>query len=332
MHFIIAVILYALYFVTMTKSVGVNLAQVQLIVDLVKESENTVDEIPPEQFISKLVELGVDNVEGWKYEAGTTDGQKTQRLMVYLAKNNKIEDSWVIISLSSQEVIVYLSLFTYHENQGPVVDGLINLEEFKNIIEGLRLNREEKEDFAEFLQDDETVNFAEFLFGILAIKYKGIDELNRGLDMSQITFLSINILQNKNNDYIESEKIKEFINWLPIISGVHDALEFERFQKWPLEMQELVIVSAEYNTTANDKNGIVISTSEVRGYVWRFAVSDTNRDGFLSGNELDNIVNCKEFERFTVSTFMAGDSNEDEKLDILEMFALIIKKRAAVRR
>ncbi|XP_050429650.1 uncharacterized protein LOC126838911 [Adelges cooleyi] len=325
MHFKIAVVLCALYFVTMTQSVGVNLVQVQLIVDLVKESENTVDEIPPEQFISKLVEMGVDNVEGWNYEAGTTDGQKTQSLMVYLAKNNKTEDSWEFTSLSSQEVIVYLSLFTYHDKQGPVVDGLVNHKELENIFNGLRLNRGEIGNLAVFLKDDETVNFAEFLLAFLGIKFRGIGELNRGLDMSQITFLSINILQNKNNDYIESEKIKEFINWLPIISGVHDALEFERFQKWPLEMQELVVVSAEYNTTANDKNGVVISTSEVRGHIWSFAVSDTNRDGFLSRNELDDGVKCKDFERDTVVSLMKGDRNGDDKLDILEIFALIFK-------
>ncbi|XP_050429652.1 uncharacterized protein LOC126838912 isoform X2 [Adelges cooleyi] len=253
MHFIIAVILCALYFVTMTKSVGVNLEQVKLIVDLVKESEITVDKTTPQQFRAKLVELGVDNVEGWKYEAGTTDGQKTQSVMVYLAKNNKTEDKWVTRSLSSQEVIVYLSLFTYQDKQGSIEDGLLNPDEVKSVIQALGLNQAGKRSLEWFFQGDETVNFAEFLFGFLTVKERGIEGLDRGLDMNQIIYLSNNILQNKRNDIIQSLKIITFIHGLRIIIGKHDEWEFERFQKWPLEMQELVVVSAEYNTTANDK-------------------------------------------------------------------------------
>ncbi|XP_050427981.1 uncharacterized protein LOC126837979 [Adelges cooleyi] len=327
MHFKIAVILCALYFVTMTKSVGVNLNQVKLIVDLVKESENTVDEIPPEQFIAKLVELGVKNVRDWKYEAGTTDGQKTQSVMVYLAKNNKTEDKWVITNLSSQEVVVYLSLFTYNDKHGSIEDGLLNPDEVKSIVEALRLSQGEKDSLAGFFKDDETVNFAEFLFGFLKVKQTGIKELNRGLDINQITFLKMNTLQNKIGDFIQPPKIISFIHWLRILIGPHDAWNFEPFQKWPLEIQELVVLSAEYNTIAHDKNGIVIPTSEVRGYVSSFAVHDRTHDGFLSGVELDEVVTCKDFERFTVSSLMDGDSNGDQKLDILEIFTLIIEKQ-----
>ncbi|XP_050427980.1 uncharacterized protein LOC126837978 [Adelges cooleyi] len=309
----------------MTQSVGVNLDQVKHIVDLVKESEKAVDKIPPKQFIAKLVELGVKNVRDWKYEAGTTDGQKTQSVMVYLAKNNKTDDKWVTRSLSSQEVIVFLSLFTYNDKHGSIEDGLLNPDEVKSVIQALKLNQAGKRSLEWFFQGDETVNFAEFLFGFLTVKERGIDGLDRGLDMNQITFLSNNILQNKNYDFIPSANIITFIDWLRIVVGQHDEWKFERFQKWPLEMQELVVVSAEYNTTANDKKG-VIPAFEVRGYVWRFAAHDKNLDGFLSGVELDEVVKCTQFEGETVSSLMDGDSSGDKKLDILEIFALLIKK------
>ncbi|XP_050424203.1 uncharacterized protein LOC126835571 [Adelges cooleyi] len=145
MHFKIAVILCALYFVTMTQSVGVNQGQVKRIVDLVKKDENAKDQITPEDISKVLTELGVKNLAGYIYEADTKDGQKVQSIIVFLTKNQKTEDHWMTTSLSSQEVIVYLSLFVHNDKEEGDLDGLVNPAELKKIIEALSLNDSQKE-------------------------------------------------------------------------------------------------------------------------------------------------------------------------------------------
>ncbi|XP_050424698.1 uncharacterized protein LOC126835884 [Adelges cooleyi] len=129
-------------------------------------------------------------------------------------------------SLSSQEVIVYLSLFVHNDKEGGDLDGLVNPAELKKIIEALSLNDGQKEILTGKFEADPTVNFAEFLYGYLDVK-----SLGRGLDMEQITDLS-NIKKNKtNDDCIQPDKVTEFIEGLSIIDGQHEKWEFESFRK-----------------------------------------------------------------------------------------------------
>ncbi|XP_050434857.1 uncharacterized protein LOC126842046 [Adelges cooleyi] len=323
MHFKIAVILCALYFVTMTQSVGINQDQIKKVVDLVKKNENAKDQITPENIRKLLTDLGVEekNLEGCTYEADTKDGKKVQSIIVFLTKNKKTEDLWTLKNLSSQEVIVYLSLFIHYDKEGGDLDGLVDSDELKKIIEALSLNDGEKEILTGKFQDDPTVNFAEFLYGYLDVK-----QIGRGLDMEQITNLS-NIKKFKtNDDCIQPDKITEFIQGLSIIDGQHEKWEFERFQKYALELQELVVVSAEYNKTADEKKRIVIPSPAVRDYVSGFAFHDTNQDGLLCGKELDDIVDKHLKGATAASILVDGNDNGDGCLDILEILTVTFKQ------
>ncbi|XP_050423710.1 uncharacterized protein LOC126835273 [Adelges cooleyi] len=127
--------------------------------------------------------------------------------------------------------------------------------------------------------------------------------------MGQITDLS-NIKKNKtNDDCIQPDKITEFIEGLSIIDGQHEKWEFESFQKYGLELQELVVVSAEYNKTADEKQRIVISSPNVRELVSWFAFYDKSQDGLLIGEELDDIV-AKYFKGYTVDSILI-DANDN---------------------
>ncbi|XP_050423698.1 uncharacterized protein LOC126835265 [Adelges cooleyi] len=170
MHFKTAVILCALYFVTITHSVGVNQDQVKMIVEFVKPHENAIDQIPPEKFEEKFREMGVKDVTGFTYETGTKDGQKVQNVMVFLAKNNKTSDDWKILRLSTYEVTIFLSLFRHHDKIGDDNDGLVNSKEVQNIIKDLSLNENEKNRLAGKFKGDVTINFAEFILGYLDVK------------------------------------------------------------------------------------------------------------------------------------------------------------------
>ncbi|XP_050427714.1 uncharacterized protein LOC126837804 [Adelges cooleyi] len=161
--------------------------------------------------------MGVQDMTGFTYEADMKGGRKVQSVMVFLAKNNKTFDHWMIQSLSTHEVTIYLSLFRNHEEKKGDDDGLVNSEKFQNIIQALSLNDEEKKSLADYFEGYNAINFAEILYGFLKVK-----PLSRGLNVKQIVDLN-NIKDHKiNGDYIQPDKLTEFMKGLCIVDGQHE--------------------------------------------------------------------------------------------------------------
>ncbi|XP_050443975.1 uncharacterized protein LOC126847636 isoform X2 [Adelges cooleyi] len=320
MQFKIAVILCALYFVTMTQSIGLNIFKVRTIIDLFKKHKSHEDQVSPDEINEIFKNMGVQDMTGFTYEADMKDGRKVQSVMVFLAKNNKTFDHWMIQSLSTHEVTIYLSLFRNHEEKKGDADGLVNSEKFQNIIQALSLNDEEKKSLADYFEGYSAINFAEFLYGFLKVK-----PLGRGLNVKQIVDLN-NIKDHKiNADYIQPDKLTEFIKGLSIVKDQDEEWVFERFQTAAFELQELMVFSAEYNQTDNAEVETVCNTIEVRRVLATFVVFDKDHDGLLNGNELEKMA-LEHFSHLDVKSILKdGVADADKSLDIVDLFMVIYK-------
>ncbi|XP_050424718.1 uncharacterized protein LOC126835897 isoform X3 [Adelges cooleyi] len=322
MHFKRAVILCALYFVTMTQSIGLTRSIIEKIVVEFERFENSVDQISPNEIEKIINDMGVQDLSGFTYEADTKDGRKVQQLLVLLAKTDMPSDHWLKRRFATHEVTIYLNLFRYHDENGGVEDGLLDFKELKNVIQALSLNEDEKESLAKTFKGDLTINFAEFLLAFVDIKPEG-----NGLTEKHIKELVLIKDTNVVVPYINNTYVTEFIKKLSIVDVQDMNWTFERFQNYALECQELVVFAAEYNKTAEVEHELVIPTSEVRVKLSDFAFHDKNFDGLLNGIELDEFVR-NHFKGDTVGALLkCGDINDDNSFDIVELFVVIFKKR-----
>ncbi|XP_050427191.1 uncharacterized protein LOC126837345 isoform X6 [Adelges cooleyi] len=252
MQFKSAVIFCALYFVTVTQSVGLNKDQVQKIVIFFKGHGKPISKIPNEG-IEKLVDdFGMNNFSDLNYNNGMTYAQKVQDLLVFLANYDKrFDDWWKESILSSYEVKVYMGAFNIYDLNG-THDGLLDFNEVRQVIDVFNLDDADKNRLAAaFDKSDVAINASEFLLGFMREKTEG-----RGLDVDRIQdLIDLHNNHRTHGDHIDSDKIKEFFKKLSIVKNDHEdqLLDFKSIRTSAFELQELSVVSAEYNKDVDIK-------------------------------------------------------------------------------
>ncbi|XP_050423794.1 uncharacterized protein LOC126835336 [Adelges cooleyi] len=326
MHFKSAVIFCALYFVTMTQSIGLTRNIINRIVVEFERVENSIDQISPNEIEEIIKDMGVQDLSGFTYEADTKDGRKVQQLLVLLAQTDKPSDHWLKRRLSSQEVTIYLNLFEYHDQKGGEFDGLINSKELNKIVEALNLNESEKQMLTGRFEGDLTINFAEFIQAFFEIKPQG-----NGLEEKQIDELILIKDDKEDGAYIKTTKITQFFIGLSIVNGLDEKLVFDRIQYSALELQELVLVSAEYNRSADKKTGTVYSTEIVKEVLADFHQFDHNQNGKICKHEAIHIERMYFPKKKNFGSLIdAYDTDADGLLDVAELFRLMFKERVIV--
>ncbi|XP_050423632.1 uncharacterized protein LOC126835231 [Adelges cooleyi] len=322
MHLKSAVIFCALYFVTTTQSVGLNRGVINRIAFEFKAGENTVDYISPNKIMEIVKQIGVEDLSEFTYEPDTKDGLKVQKLLVLLAKHNKKSDHWLKRRFATHEVTIYLNLFRYHDKHGGDEDGLLDFEELKNVVKALSLNEDEKERLANPFEGDLTINFAEFLSVFVDIKPVG-----NGLEESQIDELILIKDDKVDGDFISATKITEFILGLSIINDHDENLVFDRIQNSAFELQELVLVAAEYNRTADKNTRKVYSSEIVKKVIAEFHKFDKDKNGKLCKEEAKDIEKSYFLDLKHVGSLIdTYDTDKDEMLDDVELFKLMFKE------
>ncbi|XP_050440702.1 uncharacterized protein LOC126845817 isoform X2 [Adelges cooleyi] len=280
MHFKTAVILFALYFVTATQSVGLNMRQIEIIDYLFtihcvgnifkgenveielrncmknfshseneEEHENCIDDSSMEDIVKMGLEISMNSILDFEYKEGRTDAQQVQDLLVFLANTEKKFDDFTSQSFSSYEITVFVGLFNKCDQSGKH-DGLLDYKEVIQVIDALNLEKCVKENLEGAFEEDETFNAAEFLYEFLKVKPEG-----RGLEMYQVQEM-IDLHKNHKikGDHIDPVEIKNMFTKLSIVNDDYEGLLVfhpNPTRKGPLELQELLIVLAEYNKVAD---------------------------------------------------------------------------------
>ncbi|XP_050427187.1 uncharacterized protein LOC126837345 isoform X2 [Adelges cooleyi] len=323
MQFKSAVIFCALYFVTVTQSVGLNKDQVQKIVIFFKGHGKPISKIPNEG-IEKLVDdFGMNNFSDLNYNNGMTYAQKVQDLLVFLANYDKrFDDWWKESILSSYEVKVYMGAFNIYDLNG-THDGLLDFNEVRQVIDVFNLDDADKNRLAAaFDKSDVAINASEFLLGFMREKTEG-----RGLDVDRIQdLIDLHNNHRTHGDHIDSDKIKEFFKKLSIVKNDHEdqLLDFKSIRTSAFELQELSVVSAEYNKDVDIKAGSVLTTAVVRFLIWQFNTHDDNKNGLLGTVEFKKLSKHHFPNEDGSLIVWKFDTDDDNRLNIAEFFMAII--------
>ncbi|XP_050439923.1 uncharacterized protein LOC126845316 [Adelges cooleyi] len=258
-----------------------------------------------------------------------------------MAGKDKHLDNWKLQSISSFEVQMYVGLFNKFD---PWFDysGLLNYDEVKNVVKALTLEEDVKKqlvdeirkifkvlmkDSAEdslILTTSETMSAPYFLMAFLKVKPKG-----RGLNKHHVQELIHFHKNNKiNGDQIDPVAISKFIKKLSLVQEEHeDVLVFDSRRKTPFQLQELLLVLAEYNKGASEENGPVYSTDSVRDILLHFSNYDVDKNGLLSKEELKKIQEPRYQIEDVDTTFKELDTEDDEHLYITEFFMAVFVER-----
>ncbi|XP_050427125.1 uncharacterized protein LOC126837313 [Adelges cooleyi] len=325
MHFKSAVILCMLYFVTVTQSAGLNERQVGRIVILFKDHESLTNHVSREAILDVIEELGMKDKSGFTYNTDVSDARKAQDLLIFLADNDKKTDCWKENNVSSYEVKIIVTVFREFDKKGKH-DGLIDHDELEDLITALSLGEKFKNDLAhEFSTDYKTINAAELVRAYFNVKPKdGV------LDKTQVDEL-VKLKDNQIGNHINPEAITAFFLKLSILKEDYKGhLVFTPIRPVALEVQELLVVSAEY--TKKDKVGtdyLSIPIRTVRDIVSQFAEADEDKNGKLDESELEKItlsLDSKDQASTTDfnSLLRAHDTNGDKHFDIAEFFLAIM--------
>ncbi|XP_050427410.1 uncharacterized protein LOC126837522 isoform X9 [Adelges cooleyi] len=323
MHLKCAVILFALYFVTATQSMGLNKDQVEKIVKIFKTFKNGTD-------LSTSALCREYNLV-FEHKRGRSPARKVQDLLVFLASNDKINDNPKIQSLSSYEVKIFVGLFNKYD-QWFDHSGLLDHDEVKKVVNALNLEDDVEKNLVDkikyifnalirdsvdsiLLISSETINAPKFLEAFLEVKPKG-----KGLDKKRILEL-INLYKGHKiaGDYIDPVEIAKFFKNLSIVKQEHEGLlVFDSIRTAPFQLKELLLVSAEYNKEANQENGPVYSTDSVRDVLWNFSKYDVNKNGLIDKKELKGIEERHYQDEDVDSIFEDFDIDRDQHLNIAE--------------
>ncbi|XP_050427190.1 uncharacterized protein LOC126837345 isoform X5 [Adelges cooleyi] len=189
--------------------------------------------------------------------------------------------------LSSYEVKVYMGAFNIYDLNG-THDGLLDFNEVRQVIDVFNLDDADKNRLAAaFDKSDVAINASEFLLGFMREKTEG-----RGLDVDRIQdLIDLHNNHRTHGDHIDSDKIKEFFKKLSIVKNDHEdqLLDFKSIRTSAFELQELSVVSAEYNKDVDIKAGSVLTTAVVRFLIWQFNTHDDNKNGLLGTVEFKKL-------------------------------------------
>ncbi|XP_050435464.1 uncharacterized protein LOC126842492 [Adelges cooleyi] len=299
MHLKCAVILFALYFVTATQSMGLNKDQVKKIVKIFKTFKNGTD-------LSTSALCREYNLV-FEHKRGRSPARKVQDLLVFLASNDKINDNPKIQSLSSYEVKIFVGLFNKYD-QWFDHSGLLDYDEVKKVVNALNLEDDVEKNLVDkikyifnalirdsvdsiLLISSETINAPKFLEAFLEVKPKG-----KGLDKKRILEL-INLYKGHKiaGDYIDPVEIAKFFKNLSIVKQEHEGLWF------------LI-----------PYNGPLYSTDSVRDVLWSFSKYDVNKNGLIDKGELKGIEERHYQDEDIDFIFEDFDIDRDQHLNIAE--------------
>ncbi|XP_050440967.1 uncharacterized protein LOC126845947 isoform X2 [Adelges cooleyi] len=241
MHIKSAVILCALYFVTVTQSIGLSKGQLEHIVKLFCEYKKSNNLIPMEGVTALMEKMRVENNSDFKLNEDKTNDQNAQDFMVFLATNEKGTDSWTDQSVTSFEVLILVSLFDKRDRMG-TPDGLLNYEEVMEVVDALILTSEIRKFLGGEFHEGYEYNAVEVVDGYLTEKTDG-----KGLDYNQIKQLNIIKDFKKDGVHIDDVEITTFYKKLSLVKDEYKSLlDLKTTRTAPLALQELMVNSSEY--------------------------------------------------------------------------------------
>ncbi|XP_050440962.1 protein PFC0760c-like [Adelges cooleyi] len=287
MHFKSAVILCALYFVTVTQSIGLSRMQINDIIDVFGNYKYCENELPMEKVLEITKILGLKDMSAFEFKKDMNNNQTLQDLLVFLANNDKKSDDWMFRILTSFEVQLLVSLFEAQDRMGNN-DGLLEYSEVLQVIDALMLESKVRMLLkARFQEGDKTINAAEFLKGYLVAKKSG-----KGLDKKQVEELN-NIKNHKKVDeHIDDVEITNFYKKLSIVKDEYNSLvDLKTTRTAPFVLQELMVNSSEYYyREINEKQGYVSPNASIDEGLDNLSVHNIDKNGVLGMKEPEGIA------------------------------------------
>ncbi|XP_050441037.1 uncharacterized protein LOC126845993 [Adelges cooleyi] len=275
--------------------------------------------------------VGVHDISHFEYQQDMIDARTLQDFLVFLASNDKFFDNWNLSRLASYEVGIYVGAFNECDRRSQH-GGLLNSDQINEVIDALILEEDFRKSLSEkFNKDlaenifpaDKTFNASEFIKGFLEVKPNG-----RGLNKKQSQdMIDLYMNGDRLGDHIHPAEIKKFFQELSIVKEEYEdrLLEFQSIRKAPFQLQELLLVLAEYNKVADEQTETVYPTDSVRDVLWDFNNNDRDRDGLLSKTELKGVGKRHfNFDQFDVD----GDSYLNIAEFLMSAFVLHEQKEA----
>ncbi|XP_050425293.1 uncharacterized protein LOC126836158 isoform X2 [Adelges cooleyi] len=331
MYFKSAIILSALYFVTVTQSIGIDGNQIKKIKNLYDNLVNEIEHLSKENMENMGSSIGMDNMLEFVYRENVSNDRKLLDFLLFVANYDKQDDILENRSISSYETRLYLGLFRDIDQMGNH-DGLLGHADVKNVIEALDLknwstHRSNSRSLSERLLHSlkrPKINALEFLNRIWIAKPDG-----NGLDQKQVQVLIDFHNGNINNGHIDADAVTQFFKNLCIVKSDYRgqfAFGSKRRNSF-LELQELLLVLTEYSNV--EKTGTVYSTISVRYILSIFSKRDTDKDGLLNKDDVSNIASSypRTLNQEKIDYYMLeNDINNDNHLDIAEFFLTLFKE------
>ncbi|XP_050439451.1 uncharacterized protein LOC126844957 isoform X2 [Adelges cooleyi] len=286
MPFKTSVLFCVLYFFTETWSIGLDKDQIRKLVALPND-EGTFRSIV---IITYLLEVGYtgDDEKLEKKQSLPFCSSKEKEFVVniktmpdfliLLADNNKNTDCWKNEGFTTYEVKLFVRMFIVQDKRG-VHDGLLNGSEIIELFNNLRNQTDEhKQNVKNEFPDGEPINVLMYLAAILKHKSK-LKHLNE----AQIN--KCQALYKSTKKYLDNKKQKKLFKTLGMVPKKYNfLLDFEHVRSAALELQELLVFWSEQNEEY-DRSAPLIT--QVRQYMWEFAIYDLNKDGLLDIYELE---------------------------------------------
>ncbi|XP_050438730.1 uncharacterized protein LOC126844518 [Adelges cooleyi] len=291
MHFKSAVILCALYFVTVTQSIGLHSYQID---QLILKQNVYKDTIPNEEIIAYFAEVGYTgdvkpfekktfeekqhcSLIKWKQNEFVVNNKTMAEFLILLADNNKKTDSWMVEGFTTYEVKLFVRMFNVQDKEGEH-DGLLDKAELIKLLnDKFILTESHKENIINEFTDGKSINILPYLAAILKYKNKYRHHLNK----AQID--KCHDVYKKSKKHLNRKKQSELFQDLYIVSMRYEHLLDIKHERPAHELQEILIFYSEYSRI-NDLTAPVISN--VRHQMWDFNYYDKNLDGLLVNQEL----------------------------------------------
>ncbi|XP_050440981.1 uncharacterized protein LOC126845947 isoform X16 [Adelges cooleyi] len=365
MHIKSAVILCALYFVTVTQSIGLSKGQLEHIVKLFCEYKKSNNLIPMEGVTALMEKMRVENNSDFKLNEDKTNDQNAQDFMVFLATNEKGTDSWTDQSVTSFEVLILVSLFDKRDRMG-TPDGLLNYEEVMEVVDALILTSEIRKFLGGEFHEGYEYNAVEVVDGYLTEKTDG-----KGLDYNQIKQLNIIKDFKKDGVHIDDVEITTFYKKLSLVKDEYKSLlDLKTTRTAPLALQELMVNSSEYyyiqdevyseedtseidnelggiadhhchnkdchtleqhrltaehNQGADKTADLIYTTSSVREFIQEFTLLDADKNGALGDHELIDLVKRLSLNQDIDAITKRFDTDASRQLDVVEFFMVAVE-------
>ncbi|XP_050426331.1 uncharacterized protein LOC126836750 [Adelges cooleyi] len=294
MYFNYYLLFCVLNFFTAVRSIGLSKHQINSCVELFEKYKGSNNEIPRMRAIKYLLDLGYRKLsEIFPSKENVLNDRTVSEFLVFLADQDKTSDHWEEKGLTTYEVKLFVRMFDAHDKKS-VHDGLLTNDELVNLFDkDLNLDRDAKEQIKNEFINDDSINVPKFLAAIVKHKPEG-----RGLDKTQIE--KCFALYRSHLSHLITRAQNELLQTLHIVSDEYkNLLEFEHVRSAAKELQEFLVFWAEYNKGVDD-NAPLLTSRQVREYIWKFTLHDQDKDGVLNFSEFNQLA----------STYFPGEDAE----------------------